>query len=401
MASFASAFRYAGKQYKKSLRTRDPAAAQAACHLVELTIYRLTTGQLYLPQQVDVGDFIVSGGTRTKTSRMIALSLEGLIEQYLASRISVADSTRRTERIHLGHFKKFLGSQIHRPCSQVSARDLQRYLTARASQCASVTLEKERATLVQLFQWAKTQGYLQDVPTTGLPRVQGASDRRAFRTMDQIARLVERGGLSEKMLRELWECLYLSTVEIARLLQLVKQRSGLGLGYLLHALPAYTGMRRGEILRCRWEDVDLESGVITACSRKQSRQQQDTTRQIDLHPELASVLATWKTKRTKGQFVISDAATLQPLTVDQANQYFWKPMRKTEWCLNGSRNWFKVGFHTYRHSFASNLAAAGVDQRIIDEWMGHQTEAMRKRYRHLFPNKRREAINSFSLMPAS
>ena len=39
-------FRYAGKQYKKSLRTRDPAAAQAACHLVELTIYRLTTGQL-------------------------------------------------------------------------------------------------------------------------------------------------------------------------------------------------------------------------------------------------------------------------------------------------------------------------------------------------------------------
>ena len=209
-------FRYAGKQYKKSLRTRDPAAAQAACHLVELTIYRLTTGQLYLPQQVDVGDFIVSGGTRTETSRMIALSIERLIEQYLVSRIGVADSTKRTEQIHLGHFQKFLGNHIHRPCSQVSARDLQRYLTARASQCASVTLKKERATLVQLFQWAKTQGYLQDVPTTGLPRVQGASDRRAFRTMDQITLLVERGGLSEKMLRELWECLDLSTVEIAR-----------------------------------------------------------------------------------------------------------------------------------------------------------------------------------------
>jgi integrase len=56
-----------------------------------------------------------------------------------------------------------------------------------------------------------------------------------------------------------------------------------------------------------------------------------------------------------------------------------------------------VGFHTYRHSFASNLAAAGVDQRIIDEFMGHTTEAMRKRYRHLFPKDRRSAMASFSL----
>ena len=39
----------------------------------------------------------------------------------------------------------------------------------------------------------------------------------------------------------------------------------------------------------------------------------------------------------------------------------------------------------------------GVDQRVIDEFMGHQTEAMRKRYRHLFPSSRRAAITCFSL----
>jgi len=38
------------------------------------------------------------------------------------------------------------------------------------------------------------------------------------------------------------------------------------------------------------------------------------------------------------------------------------------------------GYHVFRHSFASNLASGGVDQRIIDEWMGHQTEEMRRRY---------------------
>jgi hypothetical protein len=39
-------------------------------------------------------------------------------------------------------------------------------------------------------------------------------------------------------------------------------------------------------------------------------------------------------------------------------------LRGTAWCLDGTRDWFKVGFHTYRHSFASNLAARGVDQRV-------------------------------------
>ena len=72
-------------------------------------------------------------------------------------------------------------------------------------------------------------------------------------------------------------------------------------------------------------------------------------------------------------------------------------MRGTEWCINSKKNWFKLGFHTYRHSFASNLAAAGVDQRVIDEFMGHTTEAMRKRYRHLFPSTRRAAIEKLVL----
>ena len=35
------------------------------------------------------------------------------------------------------------------------------------------------------------------------------------------------------------------------------------------------------------------------------------------------------------------------------------------------------------------------------EWMGHQTEAMRKRYRHLHPKDRRTAIESFSLARAA
>src|SRR5438445_5481005 len=59
-------FRFRGKEYKKSLKTRNHEAAQAACHLVELTLHRLHTGQCLVPVEVDPGDFIVSGGTAVR-----------------------------------------------------------------------------------------------------------------------------------------------------------------------------------------------------------------------------------------------------------------------------------------------------------------------------------------------
>jgi integrase len=45
-----------------------------------------------------------------------------------------------------------------------------------------------------------------------------------------------------------------------------------------------------------------------------------------------------------------------------------------------------------RHSFASNSAVVGVDQRFINAWMGHQTEEMVRRYQHLRPDKQKEAL---------
>ena len=79
----------------------------------------------------------------------------------------------------------------------------------------------------------------------------------------------------------------------------------------------------------------------------------------------------------------------RPVTRDEAHDH----LRRT---LAGSR-WAVVrGWHVLRHSFASNCAAGGVDQRLIDEWMGHTTEAMRRRYRHLPPtsSSRRSARSS-------
>lgn len=156
-------------------------------------------------------------------------------------------------------------------------------------------------------------------------------------------------------------------------------------------------MRRGETLKLTWADVDFGGEQITARSRKQSRRQRESARQIDMHPMLHRELLAWRKRRSKGQFVVSAPESLEPLSPNQANRRFRQPLRGTQWCLDKAKGWYRISFHTYRHSFASNLAAEGVDQRVIDEFMGHQTEAMRKRYRHLFPNRRRDAISRLNL----
>jgi integrase len=400
-------FRFGGREYKKSLRIRNRADAEAARNLAEVTIHRLHTGQTTVPDGVDTGDFITSGGTLEAPpsapgepdAEPVALpSTRTLTDAYGESvRNIMAPSYHYSQMMHLRHLLRFLGGQADVSCDQVTFHDLDRYLKKRLGERHENTAERERITLMQFYKWVVQQKHLAQSPAVGLTRIVGGEDPDNFKTLAEIKEIIERGGLSDEEVLGLWECLYLNPKEIAGLLATVRRNAQVDYSYLLHAIPAYTGMRRGEVLRFRWLDVSFTDNYITARSRKQSRRKKESTRQIDLHPELKKELLAWRDKRPRGQLVICDVDSLEPINNDRANRCFWGPMRHTEWCLNNARHWFKVGFHSYRHSFASNLAAAGVDQRIIDRFMGHQTEAMRKRYQHLFPNNRRSAIESFSL----
>jgi integrase len=52
------------------------------------------------------------------------------------------------------------------------------------------------------------------------------------------------------------------------------------------------------------------------------------------------------------------------------------------------------GWHVWRHGFIGVCASSGVDQRFIDEWVGHQTDEQRRRYRHLAPDAQHRAMES-------
>jgi site-specific recombinase XerD len=77
----------------------------------------------------------------------------------------------------------------------------------------------------------------------------------------------------------------------------------------------------------------------------------------------------------------------EPFTPKALHHCFEYPLAGSKW--KDLRGW-----HVYRHSYISCLACKGVDQRIIDELVGHCTEQQRRRYRHLIPNKIKASVVS-------
>jgi len=410
--SYIACFRLNGRQYQRALKTKDGDAADAAMGLIVNRLYRLSNGDLSVPPGADPGDFIVWGEAAVPEADVVEddtngnaamPSVEALVERYLQDQKGLkAESTLTTERIHLGHLKSYLGPRSALSMDQIMADDLDAFLQQREGEVAEVTVLKERQTVKQLFDWAVRKTSLKVSPAIDLRRVQAGQDPDDFRTREEIEEILNRGGLSDNEVLALWKSLYLLPEEIAEILALVRDRAEHDFVYPMFCIPAYAGMRRSEIVRrLRWPDIDYQGKSITARSQKQSRQKKMTSRKIALHPDLERILREYQQKRPKGQHVICFADTLAPLSPHQAHIHFQQPLRGTRWEkeLPSGKKKIVIGFHTLRHSFASNLAIKGVDQRIIDRWMGHQTEEMRKRYQHLFPKQVWKNIRKLSFEP--
>jgi integrase len=146
-----------------------------------------------------------------------------------------------------------------------------------------------------------------------------------------------------------------------------------------------TGARAGEEIALEWGDLDFANGFVKF-SRSSTRGQVGPTktgreRKIPLTAELAAALKAIRHLRSKLVFCNDDGSAL---SLDQLHERLWTACRKA-----GLR---KIRWHDLRHSFGSQLAAAGVPLRQVQEWMGHSTITMTMRYMHLAPGGGRELI---------
>jgi site-specific recombinase XerD len=69
-----------------------------------------------------------------------------------------------------------------------------------------------------------------------------------------------------------------------------------------------------------------------------------------------------------------------------------KPLPRTECPIIRSDDEWIRGWHVLRHSFISICASEGVDQRVLQGWVGLLSATTHKRYTHLIPSREREII---------
>ncbi len=177
---------------------------------------------------------------------------------------------------------------------------------------------------------------------------------------------------------------YLSDEEISRLLdECGKSQSRILAPAVQVAL--HTGLRAGEQLSLRWGDVDLRQGIVTVYRGKTKARQE-----IPLNATARQAFSTLYDMATAGGAVV-------PL--DLAGRLVFPSEGKRGLCLRRSftRALGKAGiagctWHDLRHTCATRLLKAGVQEGVISRLLGHKSLVMTARYAHVSRELEAEAV---------
>lgn len=347
----------------------------------EQLLLRLRQNLLEVPPGVSVADFILFDGKPPVDPALSVrkdTTLGDLSSAYLAtvSNGAIEANTLATAKIHLAHIESTLGKRFI--LSGLTHARLQGHIDRRLKSVSPITVKKEIASFRSAWNWGYRGKLVQgEFPSHGLvyPKT---DETLPYMTWKEIERRIRAGADAH----ELWEALFLSVDEIEALLKHVKQTKAPAWVYPMLATAAHTGARRSELMRARKEDVDLADSVITL--REKKRQQGTrTSRRVPISRFLAKVLKPLL--GGSGPYLFGSGA--EPLSPQTTQKAFVRVLADSKWSV-------LKGYHVLRHSFISACAAKNVDQRLLDSWVGHQTEEQRRRYRHLYPSVQKAAIRS-------
>jgi integrase len=222
-----------------------------------------------------------------------------------------------------------------------------------------------------IYKRAVARGEIAVNPTSGLqmPAVRGGRDRIA--PPEECARLLDALPESD---RPLW------------------------------ATAMYAGLRRGELMALRVEDVDLTAGIIHVCRGWDTLEGEILTksgkdRRVPIPTLLRAHLAERLLRlewREGLIFGVSAASPFAQKTIEQRAHQAWgwirvRKQRREGWSRgDGAFDW--ITMHDCRHTFASLMIAAGVNAKALSTYMGHANISITlDRYGHLMPGNEDEA----------
>jgi integrase len=175
----------------------------------------------------------------------------------------------------------------------------------------------------------------------------------------------------------------------------------------LYVLAVTAGLREGELLGLKWEDIDLDVGSLavrrTLSEARSGRffeaPKNGKGRSIKLTRQAVEALRTHRKRQNEERLrfgtlwqdsgLVFPAQTGTPMNAKNLTARSFKPLLER---AGLSRT---VRLHDLRHTCATLLLGKGVHPKIVQELLGHATIAITlDTYSHVLPNMQGEAVSA-------
>jgi integrase len=195
----------------------------------------------------------------------------------------------------------------------------------------------------------------------------------------------------------------LTPAEFARLLDELETRDR-----AMVILAGSTGLRRSELVALTWADVNLESRLVhvrRSCVRNHfgETKTEASRKPVPLHGSVVMALAVWRRQSPyseDGDFLFPSLRLngKQPISPDTLLKKVIRPALVSAGVVNK-----RIGWHSFRHSLATNLRAIGVEVKTAQELLRHANSRITLDFytQAISANKRAANDNVMELMLAN
>ena len=164
--------------------------------------------------------------------------------------------------------------------------------------------------------------------------------------------------------------------------------------YELYYLDLATGLRRGELLGLKWEDVDLQNGVIHV-RRQVARvdgevkelplKTKNSYRNISISQDAVAMLTEMAAHRSSDY--VFPSSTGGPISPDSVNNMLHRVLKRA--------GLPSIRFHDLRHTFATLALQNGVDIKTVSGMLGHFSAGFTlDTYAHVTTSAQKEAART-------
>lgn len=186
----------------------------------------------------------------------------------------------------------------------------------------------------------------------------------------------------------------MKTLPVEQLTSFLREAKETGV-YEMYYIELATGLRRGELLGLKWQDIDMVSGTIRV-QRQVARidgeiveaplKTKNSYRNVSIGPDAIEVLKEQKKKVGDSEYVFP-SPNGGPISPDSVLNMLHRVLERA--------GLPKIRFHDLRHTFATLALQNGVDIKTVSGMLGHFSAGFTlDTYAHVTTAAQREAANT-------